>query len=313
MSMAMRMARTAAIIPIAVAGAGWPAAAVPRLGSRSATAASGGRSAGPRREPPVGRPPRTAPPLSSDRCPARPRPLRRDRRARPGPGVPPPTPGPTVPSAARRGWTSTGTSIAAASRSTAGASTSSSSATGDRTIVFVHGLAGSWQNWLENLPVLAAAATASSPSTSRASASRSCPRTRSRSPATAGSSTRSSTASASGRRSSSATRWAASSAAEVAIQFPARVDRLVLVSAAGLTVEYQRNDRLLGALQYGQRLLTAWGGFIGARSDAIARRPDPPPADAARRGVPREAAGPADLRAGARRRASPASSTPSTR
>ena len=26
---------------------------------------------------------------------------------------------------------------------------------GDRTIVFVHGLAGSWQNWLENLPVLA--------------------------------------------------------------------------------------------------------------------------------------------------------------
>jgi pimeloyl-ACP methyl ester carboxylesterase len=29
----------------------------------------------------------------------------------------------------------------------------------------------------------------------------------------------------------------------------------------------------LGALRYGRRLLMAYGGFIGARSDAIARRP----------------------------------------
>src|SRR5919201_6370584 len=28
---------------------------------------------------------------------------------------------------------------------------------GDRTVVFIHGLAGSWQNWLENLPHFAAA------------------------------------------------------------------------------------------------------------------------------------------------------------
>jgi pimeloyl-ACP methyl ester carboxylesterase len=62
-------------------------------------------------------------------------------------------------------------------------------------------------------------------------------------------------------------------ATEVAIQYPARVERLVLVSAAGLTVEYQRDERILGLLRYGQRLITAWGGFIAARSDAVAHRP----------------------------------------
>jgi pimeloyl-ACP methyl ester carboxylesterase len=48
-------------------------------------------------------------------------------------------------------------------------------------------------------------------------------------------------------------------AAEVAIQYPARVRRLVLVSAAGLTVEYQRNERALGALRYGRRLMLGVG------------------------------------------------------
>jgi pimeloyl-ACP methyl ester carboxylesterase len=51
------------------------------------------------------------------------------------------------------------------------------------------------------------------------------------------------------------------------------VQRLVLVSAAGLTVEYQRNEHALGVLRFGKRLLLAWGGFVGARSEAIASRP----------------------------------------
>ena len=70
---------------------------------------------------------------------------------------------------------------------------------GEPAVVFVHGLAGSWQNWLEK--------------------------------------------------------------------------RLVLVSAAGLTVEYQRDERILGLLRFSRRLLMAWGGFVGARSDAVACRP----------------------------------------
>ena len=53
---------------------------------------------------------------------------------------------------------------------------------------------------------------------------------------------------------------------------PERVERLVLVCAAGLTVEYQRNERALGALHYGRRL-SGVGRRVGARSDAIARRP----------------------------------------
>ena len=63
-------------------------------------------------------------------------------------------------------------------------------------------------------------------------------------------------------------------AAELAIQFPARVDRLVLVSAAGLTIEYQRNERdPRRPRSTAQRFISAWGGFVGARSDAVARRP----------------------------------------
>jgi len=60
---------------------------------------------------------------------------------------------------------------------------------------------------------------------------------------------------------------------QLAIQFPARVEQLVLVSAAGLTVEYQRHDRALGVLRYGARLIAVWGGFVGARSAALASRP----------------------------------------
>jgi 4,5:9,10-diseco-3-hydroxy-5,9,17-trioxoandrosta-1(10),2-diene-4-oate hydrolase len=62
-------------------------------------------------------------------------------------------------------------------------------------------------------------------------------------------------------------------AAEVAIQFPARVERLVLVSAAGLTVEHQRSDRVLVALHRSDRALRLWGGWIASRADWLTRRP----------------------------------------
>src|SRR4029079_17409135 len=42
---------------------------------------------------------------------------------------------------------------------------------------------------------------------------------------------------------------------------------------AGFASEHHRNERILGALQYGERFISAWGGFVGARSDAVARRP----------------------------------------
>ena len=60
--------------------------------------------------------------------------------------------------ARRRGRASTGASTSAGSTSTARPSTRSSSARGRRLrkpLVFVHGLSGSWPNWLEQLPVFA--------------------------------------------------------------------------------------------------------------------------------------------------------------
>jgi 4,5:9,10-diseco-3-hydroxy-5,9,17-trioxoandrosta-1(10),2-diene-4-oate hydrolase len=60
--------------------------------------------------------------------------------------------------------------------------------------------------------------------------------------------------------------------AELAIQFPSRVERLVLVSAAGLTVEYQRNEHLLLLLRRIERRTNAWGLWLGAHSEELIRR-----------------------------------------
>jgi pimeloyl-ACP methyl ester carboxylesterase len=144
---------------------------------------------------------------------------------------------------------------------------------GEPAMVFIHGLAGSWQNWLENLPHFAAAG-------HRVVAFDL--------PGFGASEMRTHKISIPGygrfvyalleKLGIGPAVLVGNSmggfiAAEVAIQYPARVEALVLVSAAGLTVEYQRHDRILGLLRYGQALLTAWAGFVGARSDAVASRP----------------------------------------
>jgi pimeloyl-ACP methyl ester carboxylesterase len=144
---------------------------------------------------------------------------------------------------------------------------------GEPEIVFVHGLAGSWQNWLENLPHFAAAGHRVIAFDLPGFGASEAPRSKISIPGY-------------GRLVDTlldrlgvgpavlvGNSMGGFIGAEVAIQYPARVQRLVLVSAAGLTVEYQRNDRALAALQYARRLLMAWGGFIGTRSDAIAGRP----------------------------------------
>ena len=101
-------------------------------------------------------------------------------------------------------------------------------------IVFVHGLSGCWQNWLENIPhfarshrVLALDLPGFGP--------RPCPTGRSRSPPTAGCCSTSATSSASATASWSATRWAASSPPRRRSRSPSRFEKLVLVSAAGVS------------------------------------------------------------------------------
>src|SRR3954452_24629942 len=144
---------------------------------------------------------------------------------------------------------------------------------GEPAIVFVHGLAGSWQNWLENIPHFAATGHRVIAFDLPGFGASEVPRDRISIPGY-------------GRLVDTlldqlgvgpavlvGNSMGGFIAAEVAIQYPARVQRLVLVSAAGLTVEYQRNERVLNALRVVQRLQLAWGGFIGARSEAIASRP----------------------------------------
>lgn len=140
-------------------------------------------------------------------------------------------------------------------------------------VVFIHGLSGSWQNWLENLPHFAAAGHRVVAFDLPGFGASQMPREKISiagygrfvdalldeldvtPAAVVGNS------------------MGGFIGAELAIQFPARVQRLVLVSAAGLTAEYQRSDRVLGVLRFTENLLTAWAGWLGSRSDELTRRP----------------------------------------
>jgi pimeloyl-ACP methyl ester carboxylesterase len=63
-------------------------------------------------------------------------------------------------------------------------------------------------------------------------------------------------------------------ASELAIAFPQRVERLVLVSAAGLSTYNHRGSTLgLPALRRAERILGAYTAWLAAHSDAVVRRP----------------------------------------
>jgi pimeloyl-ACP methyl ester carboxylesterase len=139
-------------------------------------------------------------------------------------------------------------------------------------IVFIHGLSGSWPNWLEQLPVLAR--------TNRVIAFDLPGFGQSPMPAEK--------ISISGygrlvdrlldvlevpRAVIVGNSMGGFIGAELAIQFPGRVERLVLVSAAGLTIEHQRDERALAVLKHLDARLAAWAGWVGSRADRLARRP----------------------------------------
>jgi pimeloyl-ACP methyl ester carboxylesterase len=139
-------------------------------------------------------------------------------------------------------------------------------------IVFIHGLSGSWQNWLEQLPVFARDHRVIAFDLPGFGASEMPEREIS----IAG-----------------YARWVDALldelgvpaaavvgnsmggfiGAELAIQFPARVERLVLVSAAGLSIEHMRNERVLAALHTFDTRLAAYVGWLGSQSEMLMRRP----------------------------------------
>jgi pimeloyl-ACP methyl ester carboxylesterase len=139
-------------------------------------------------------------------------------------------------------------------------------------VVFIHGLSGSWQNWLEQLPVFARDHRVIAFDLPGFGASE-MPREKITirgyghfvdalldevgvsSAAVVGNS------------------MGGFIGIELAIRFPERVERLVLVSAAGLSIEYLRNERALAVLGAIENRLAAYSGWLASRSDALARRP----------------------------------------
>jgi len=143
---------------------------------------------------------------------------------------------------------------------------------GDGTpLLLVHGLAGSWQNWLENIPRFAA---------SRRVVALDLPGFgRSQMPAQRISipgygrlvaelleTLRISCADVVGHS------LGGFISAELAIGVPAVIGRLVLVSAAGLTVQEPAAQRRVARMRRAERLLAFWGAWLATRSDVLAAR-----------------------------------------
>jgi pimeloyl-ACP methyl ester carboxylesterase len=139
-------------------------------------------------------------------------------------------------------------------------------------VVFIHGLSGSWQNWLEQLPVFArdhrviafdlpGFGSSEMPTEKISIAGYGrwvdtlLDQLGVQSAAIVGNS------------------MGGFIGAEVAIQFPARVERLVLISAAGLTIENQIPASLLTALRTLNAQLAFSTGWLASRSEALVRRP----------------------------------------
>ena len=139
-------------------------------------------------------------------------------------------------------------------------------------LVFVHGLSGSWPNWLEQLPVFAAShrvialdlpGFGRSPMPSE--------------PISISGYARMLDALL-GELGVDAAAVVGNSmggfvAAELAIAFPQRVERLVLVSAAGLsTYGDPRGLRALGRMRRVERIVATYAGWVAAHSDTVTRR-----------------------------------------
>jgi pimeloyl-ACP methyl ester carboxylesterase len=139
-------------------------------------------------------------------------------------------------------------------------------------LIFVHGLSGSWPNWLEQLPVLAANHRVialdlpgfgySPMPAERISISgyarlldRLLDRLGIDAAAVVGNS------------------MGGFVGAELAIAFPQRVERLVLISAAGIsTYDHRGALRTVPVLRRAERILTAYTAWMASKSDTVARR-----------------------------------------
>jgi pimeloyl-ACP methyl ester carboxylesterase len=140
-------------------------------------------------------------------------------------------------------------------------------------LVFVHGLSGSWRNWLEQVPVLAGdhrviavdlPGFGSSPMPTEDISISGYGRVLERLFAALGIDAAAVVGNSMG----------GFVGAELAIAFPQLVERLVLISAAGIsTTGDPRTERALPSLQRIERVTAASAAWVAARSDTVARRP----------------------------------------
>jgi pimeloyl-ACP methyl ester carboxylesterase len=140
-------------------------------------------------------------------------------------------------------------------------------------LVFVHGLSGSWQNWLENIPHFAASrrvialdlpgfGNSEMPVRDKISIAGYAAVVDAlldhlgiETTAVVGNS------------------MGGFIGAELAIEFATRVEKLVLVSAAGISSQDLHNDLVLSGLRRVQNVLAATTGWTASKADVFARRP----------------------------------------
>lgn len=143
---------------------------------------------------------------------------------------------------------------------------------GGRPVLFVHGLGGSWRNWLENLPAVADAGYRAVAVDLPGFGHSEMPREK----ISIAGYGRWVDALCADLSISAATVVGNSMGgfigAELAIQAPARVERLVLVSAAGISAADTRLDSVLHALHRVEAMSTYLSGLVLARAAALSRR-----------------------------------------
>lgn len=138
-------------------------------------------------------------------------------------------------------------------------------------IVFIHGLSGSWQNWLENLPEFARdhrVVALDLPGFGHSE----MPLQRITITRYAATVDAVMTTLGIDRAVVVGNSMGGFVAVDLALHHPERVAKLVLVAAAGLSVEHMRNDRAMVALRRLERLINGYNGFISTRSDLMSRR-----------------------------------------
>jgi pimeloyl-ACP methyl ester carboxylesterase len=147
-------------------------------------------------------------------------------------------------------------------------------ATGAQPLVFVHGLAGSWPNWLEQLPVFASERRVltldlpgfgHSPMPAEPISISGYARLLDRLLDQLGIDAAAVVGNSMGGFIS----------AELAIAFPQRVERLVLISAAGISTAAEAQPgtvRVVPALRRLETVLAASGAWLASKSDTVARR-----------------------------------------